>query len=40
MTINEEYLTDLAGQLQALGVEQRRIEEVLGEVEDHLAEGG
>ncbi|MCP9489753.1 MAG: hypothetical protein MSC31_07730 [Solirubrobacteraceae bacterium MAG38_C4-C5] len=40
MTLNEEYLTDLAGQLQALGVEQRRIEEVLGEVEDHLAEGG
>lgn len=36
----EEYLTDLAVQLHALGLDQRRIEEVLGEVDDHLVEGG
>jgi hypothetical protein len=36
----EDYLTDLAGRLHALGVDDRRLEEILAEAEDHLEQSG
>lgn len=36
----DEYLTELAAQLHALGMERQRIEHVLAEADDHLEQGG
>lgn len=36
---HEEYMTDLAAQLHALGMDHQRIEQILAEADDHLEQG-